>query len=79
MSKLHDDLKCSHRKMLIQEALEGKIKKDTLPNSAFEFSGSLLADYAARTRTFMSSVLAHMIMYNHNDEVNSIYNLMSRG
>ena len=79
MNKLIEDLKESHRKMLIQEALDGKIPKDTLPNSAFEFSGSLLADYASRTRTFLSSVLAHMIMSNHKDEVNNIYNLMSRG
>ena len=79
MNKLIEDLKESHRKMLIQEALDGKILKDTLPNSAFEFSGSLLADYASRTMIFMSSVLAHMIMNNHKDEVNNIYNLMSRG
>ena len=79
MIKLYQDLKESHRNMLIQEALEGKIRKDTLPNSAYEFSGSLLAGYASRTRIFMSSVLAHMIMDNHRDKVNDLYNVMGRG
>lgn len=78
MNKLDDDLKRSHRRILIQEALDGKIKKDTLPNSAFEFSGSLLATYSSRTRIFMNSVLAHMIMDNHKDKVNSIYDAMNR-
>lgn len=79
MNKLFEDLKSSHRSTLIQEALEGKIKKDTLPNSAFDFSGPLLADYSSRTKIFMDSVLAHMIMNNHKDKVKNIYNAMNRG
>lgn len=79
MGELYDDLKGYHRMVLIQEALEGKIKKDTLPNSAFDFSGSLLASYSSRTRIFMDSVLAHMIMDNHKDNVNRIYDAMNRG
>lgn len=76
MSKPYENLKRSHREVLIQEALDGKIKKDTLPNSAFVFSGSLLADYSSRTKIFMDSVLAHMIMSNHKDMVNSTYDVM---
>ncbi len=79
MGELYEDLKESHRRILIQEVLDGKIKKDTLPNSAFDFSGSLLASYSSRTRIFMDSVLAHMIMDNHKDKVNSIYDAMNRG
>lgn len=79
MGQLNDDLKRNHRMILIQEASEGKIKKDTLPNSAFDFSGSLLDSYSSRMRIFRDSVLAHMIMNNHKDKVNSIYDAMSRG
>ena len=79
MNKHFEDRKESHRIMLIQEALDGKIKRDTSPNSAYDFSGSLLANYAARSRIFMNSVLAHMIMYNHKDEINNLYQTMGRG
>lgn len=79
MGQLNDGSKREHRMILIQEASEGKIKKDTLPNSAFDFSGSLLDSYSSRMRIFRDSVLAHMIMNNHKDMVNSIYDAMSRG
>ena len=79
MNKHFEDLKESHRRILIQEAQEGKIERDTLPNSAYAFSGSLLAGYAARSRIFMASVLAHMIMENHKDKTPDFYRVTGRG
>lgn len=72
MSRITEDLKAVHRRMLIREVTDGKIKKDVLPNSAYVFSGALLADYSARTRVFMDSTLAHMIMKNHVDNVSEV-------
>lgn len=79
MSKYSEDLKTVHRNILIQEALSGKIKKDILPNSAFDFSGELIANYSARTRIFMESVLAHMIMHGHKDDASEAYKMLNRG
>lgn len=78
MNELIEDLKESHRRELIQEALEGKIKRDTLPNSAYTFSGSLLANYAAKSKIFMDSVLAYMIMDNHKEEFSDLYQVINR-
>ena len=79
MEKFSEDLKTVHRQILIQEALSGRIQKDTLPNSAFDFSGELIANYSARTRIFMDSGLAHMIMYNHADCLGHVRKLLNRG
>lgn len=79
MSKNLEDLKAIHRKALIQEALGGKIRRDTLPNSAFDFSGELVAAYSARTRIFLDSVLAHMIMQNHMDNCSEACKILNRG
>jgi len=78
MSKISEDLKEMHRKALIQEAMSGKIQKDILPNSAFDFSGELIANYSARTRIFMDSFLAHMIMYDHRDNMSEAYKMLKR-
>lgn len=79
MSKVSEDLKTVHRRILIQEAMNGKIQKDILPNSAFNFSGQLIASYSARTRIFLDSVLAHMIMYDHKDDLSAAYKVLNRG
>lgn len=79
MAKISEDLKTVHRRVLIQEALNGKIQKDILSNSAFDFSGELIANYSARTRIFMDSGLAHMIMYHHAERLDSAYQLLNRG
>lgn len=79
MGKTSENLKTVHRRVLIWEALNGKIRRDTLPNSAFAFSGELIANYSARTRIFMDSGLAHMIMYHHADRLGDADKLLSRG
>lgn len=79
MKKISEDLKAKHRSILIQEAMSGEIQKDILPDSALDFSGELIANYSARTRIFLDSFLAHMIMYDHRDNISGAYKIRNRG